>query len=95
MDAHPGGVLFFSDVNLDAILKIGAQTAVDNWTPQFTVLSNGNTATSGTIAATGNISSTTGTITANWNISTTNGTISSNGNISTFNGKNNHSRASL
>ena len=57
MDAHLGGVLFFSDVYIDAILKvangfsIGAQTAVDTWTQQCGVVANGNMTTNKTITS--------------------------------------------
>ena len=61
LDAHFGGVLFFTDVYIDTIFKVaggfstGAQTAVDTWTQQFWALANANMTTNGTITAIGNI----------------------------------------
>jgi hypothetical protein len=67
VDAHFGGVLFYSDVYIDAILKvaggfsIGAQTAVDTWTEKMGVSgTTGNITTNGTITAAGNITGSVG-----------------------------------
>jgi len=83
LDAHPGGVLCWTDVYSDGLIKhrsgftVGDQTGVRVWTSQCSISSTGNFATNGSISATGAISG--GSITSTGAIS--GGPITSSGSL--------------
>ena len=61
LDAHVGGVMCWTDLYTDGMIKnrngfsVGDQTSVDTWTSQCRISSTGIITTNGSISATGSI----------------------------------------